>query len=135
DGPVHLRRRWDDAVTAVAAYHDTWSPEGGGGSWGWAIGAPVANPAAAAGRTKVIERLDRFALAYALEAAGADPNPDRLEERVGRLRDGERLFARHARASHRTETDQPTRRPTARRRDTDTPVGPQQPTRRRPLRR
>ncbi|MDP9418733.1 MAG: hypothetical protein M3P53_00980, partial [Actinomycetota bacterium] len=133
-GPAHLRRRWDQIVMAVAAYGETWRPELGGPSWGWALGAPVPNPAAAAERTQIVDGLERFAQAYASEAGNTDANPHRDQDLVRRLRDGDRFFAGHTRASHGTETGRPPIRLAAGGAIAYTQVAPQ-PTKTRTLRR
>lgn len=70
-GPVFLRRRWAAARTATAAYRAAWRPEPGDGAWAWALGAPVAGNQATAERDALVEQLEAYGAAAAVEVAGA----------------------------------------------------------------
>jgi hypothetical protein len=87
-GPVHLRRRWEEVVAAVATYRETWRPEGDGPSWAWALGAPVADRTAAAEREAVIEKLEEFVDAYALESSRTGDPDAQVGSGGRRMRDG-----------------------------------------------
>ncbi|MEO7572196.1 MAG: AAA family ATPase, partial [Acidimicrobiales bacterium] len=66
-GPCHLRRHWSEALEAVVAYRNRWSPVSGQGAWEWAVGSPLADHVAVAERTPAIDALDRYAVAVARE--------------------------------------------------------------------
>lgn len=70
-GPCHLRRQWADALHAVLAYRQHWTPRPGTGTWQWALGALPSDCDARAARQHAVEILDRYAVALAREDLAA----------------------------------------------------------------
>ena len=56
-----LAVRYEDLLGDMAIYRARWRPRPGrGGGWEWALGRPVDHPLAAADRTRLVGRLERF---------------------------------------------------------------------------
>jgi hypothetical protein len=69
NGPIHLRRRHDDALRAVMHHRQTevlWLPTTAG-PWAWALGAETSDPDARRRRSRSVVLLDELALAVASE--------------------------------------------------------------------
>jgi len=89
-GPVHLRRRWQAALDAVAAYRARWHPPPGRSGWEWAVGSPVADPSATAERDDAMDALHAYAFATVCEhfEPGTDVFPAVAEQLIGAMRNG-----------------------------------------------
>ncbi|MDP9387611.1 MAG: AAA family ATPase, partial [Actinomycetota bacterium] len=102
-GPVFLRRRWAAARAGTAAYRAVWRPEPGHGPWAWALGAPVADEQATAEREALVEQLEAYGAATAVEIAGARPGTDAGSEAL----DAMRRSTRAAPADHAADRREP----------------------------
>jgi len=89
-GPVHLRRRWRAALDAVSAYRSRWHPPPGRSEWEWAVGSPIADPAARAEREAVMDALHAYSFAVVRESfdAGTETFPAVAEQLIGAMRLG-----------------------------------------------
>lgn len=98
---MHLRRRWRTALDAVAAYRARWHPPPGRSQWEWAVGSPVADPAARAEREAAMDALHAYSFAVVCESfePGTDTFPAVAEQLIGAMRLG----------ADRTTVDQLTR--------------------------
>jgi len=84
DGPIHLRRMWEDAITSVLAYRTMASPGPGHGPWAWAVGGSRIGPVDPE-REAVVEQITAYVVAVASErlrwAAGTEL-PQWLQRRL-----------------------------------------------------